>query len=84
MPLHADEEAHQLSYLQKHLGNTLSLLAYSAEAEGDDSLFEVVIFVHANSADSYKAINDEGMPMYQRPFMKGKLYIHFNVDFQIL
>lgn len=32
-------------------------------------------------ADSYKAINDEGMPMYQRPFMKGKLYIHFTVDF---
>ncbi|KAL7127058.1 hypothetical protein ABFS83_14G228900 [Erythranthe nasuta] len=31
--------------------------------------------------DSYKAINDEGMPMYQRPFMKGKLYIHFNVEF---
>ncbi|EEF46534.1 dnaJ protein homolog [Ricinus communis] len=30
---------------------------------------------------SFKAINDEGMPMYQRPFMKGKLYIHFNVDF---
>lgn len=32
-------------------------------------------------ADSYKAINDEGMPMYQRPFMKGKLYIHFTVEF---
>ncbi|TQE05620.1 hypothetical protein C1H46_008753 [Malus baccata] len=32
-------------------------------------------------ADSFKAINDEGMPMYQRPFMKGKLYIHFNVEF---
>jgi DnaJ family protein A protein 2 len=31
--------------------------------------------------NSYKAINDEGMPMYQRPFMKGKLYIHFNVEF---
>lgn len=31
--------------------------------------------------DSFKAINDEGMPMYQRPFMKGKLYIHFSVDF---
>ncbi|KAG8653712.1 dnaJ protein homolog 2 isoform X2 [Manihot esculenta] len=29
----------------------------------------------------YKAINDEGMPQYGRPFMKGKLYIHFNVDF---
>lgn len=29
----------------------------------------------------YKAINDEGMPMYQRPFMRGRLYIHFSVDF---
>jgi len=28
-----------------------------------------------------KAIDDEGMPMYQRPFMKGKLYINFSVDF---
>ncbi|CAO2833054.1 unnamed protein product [Amaranthus hypochondriacus] len=31
--------------------------------------------------DSFKAINDEGMPMYQRPFMKGNLYIHFTVEF---
>ncbi|OMO77018.1 hypothetical protein COLO4_25394 [Corchorus olitorius] len=31
--------------------------------------------------DSFKAINDEGMPVYQRPFMKGKLYIHFTVEF---
>ncbi|XP_076957350.1 dnaJ protein homolog [Bidens hawaiensis] len=31
--------------------------------------------------DQYKAINDEGMPMYQRPFMRGKLYIHFNMEF---
>ncbi|WCJ22967.1 hypothetical protein M5689_005024 [Euphorbia peplus] len=29
----------------------------------------------------YKAINDEGMPQHNRPFMKGKLYIHFNVEF---
>lgn len=29
----------------------------------------------------FKAINDEGMPIHQRPFMKGKLYIHFSVDF---
>ncbi|KAJ7536398.1 hypothetical protein O6H91_12G067800 [Diphasiastrum complanatum] len=29
----------------------------------------------------YKCINDEGMPHYQRPFMKGALYIHFAVDF---
>lgn len=32
-------------------------------------------------ADSFKAINDEGMPMYSKPFMKGKLYIHFTVEF---
>ncbi|GAA0158658.1 chaperone [Lithospermum erythrorhizon] len=31
--------------------------------------------------DQYKAVDDEGMPMYQRPFMKGKLYIHFTVKF---
>ncbi|KAH6767496.1 DNAJ-like protein 2 [Perilla frutescens var. hirtella] len=31
--------------------------------------------------DSYKAINDEGMPQYQRPFVKGQLVIHFIVDF---
>nr|AAB86799.1 putative [Arabidopsis thaliana]prf//2118338A AtJ2 protein [Arabidopsis thaliana] len=31
--------------------------------------------------DSYKAISDEGMPIYQSPFMKGKLYIHFTVEF---
>ncbi|KAF3627578.1 Chaperone protein dnaJ 3 [Capsicum annuum] len=31
--------------------------------------------------DQFKAINDEGMPVYQRPFMKGKLYIHFIVEF---
>ncbi|KAB1199565.1 hypothetical protein CJ030_MR2G020352 [Morella rubra] len=31
--------------------------------------------------DSFKGINDEGMPVYQRPFMKGKLYIHFTVEF---
>jgi DnaJ family protein A protein 2 len=29
----------------------------------------------------FKAINDEGMPSYQWPFMKGNLYIHFSVEF---
>ncbi|KAG8367935.1 hypothetical protein BUALT_Bualt16G0124400 [Buddleja alternifolia] len=38
VPSQADEEAHQLSYLQKHLGNILSLLADSTEGEGDESL----------------------------------------------
>ncbi|KAG8371879.1 hypothetical protein BUALT_Bualt12G0008800 [Buddleja alternifolia] len=38
MPSQADEEAHQLSYLRKHIGNILSLLADSADGEGDESL----------------------------------------------
>ncbi|KAH9537002.1 hypothetical protein CY35_16G029500 [Sphagnum magellanicum] len=29
----------------------------------------------------YKAISDEGMPHYQRPFMRGMLYIHFSINF---
>lgn len=31
--------------------------------------------------DQYKAINDEGMPHHQRSFLKGRLYVHFNVEF---
>ncbi|XP_021748656.1 dnaJ protein homolog 2-like [Chenopodium quinoa] len=31
--------------------------------------------------DQYKAINDEGMPHHERPFMKGRLYVHFTVEF---
>ncbi|KAJ7548408.1 hypothetical protein O6H91_07G010700 [Diphasiastrum complanatum] len=29
----------------------------------------------------FKAVHDEGMPQYGRPFMRGSLYIHFSVDF---
>uniref|UniRef100_A0A7N1A642 TBCC domain-containing protein 1 n=1 Tax=Kalanchoe fedtschenkoi TaxID=63787 RepID=A0A7N1A642_KALFE len=35
MPSQADEEAHQLSYLQKHMGNILSLLVDAGEGEGE-------------------------------------------------
>ncbi|KAK9125460.1 hypothetical protein Scep_014306 [Stephania cephalantha] len=38
MPSQVDEEAHQLSYLQKHLANVLSLLAESVEGEEEESL----------------------------------------------
>ncbi|KAJ6425885.1 hypothetical protein OIU84_026460 [Salix udensis] len=38
MPSQADDEAHQLSYLQKHMANILSLLAESVEVEGQESL----------------------------------------------
>jgi TBCC domain-containing protein 1 len=35
MPSQADEEAHQLSYLQKHMANILALLAEPVEGEGE-------------------------------------------------
>ncbi|KAJ4885076.1 TBCC domain-containing protein 1 [Raphanus sativus] len=38
MPSQADDEAHQLSYLQKHLANIISLLAEPVEGEGEDAL----------------------------------------------
>ncbi|PPE01413.1 hypothetical protein GOBAR_DD01556 [Gossypium barbadense] len=38
MPSQADEEAHQLSYLQKHLANILSLLSEHMEGESEESL----------------------------------------------
>ena len=31
--------------------------------------------------NSFKAVYDEGMPTYQSPFQKGKLFVHFNVKF---
>ncbi|XP_074269073.1 uncharacterized protein LOC141592349 [Silene latifolia] len=38
MPSQTDEEAHQLSYLQKHLANIITLLAEPIDGEGDESL----------------------------------------------
>lgn len=38
MPSQTDEEAHQLSYLQKHMANILSLLAEPVEGESEESL----------------------------------------------
>jgi hypothetical protein len=45
MPSQADEEIHQLSYLQKHMANILTLLADSVEGEGDDSLVRSLFFL---------------------------------------
>ena len=39
------------------------------------------LYIVHKLADQFKAIDDEGMPMYQRPFMRGKMYIHFTVEF---
>ncbi|KVI03518.1 CARP motif-containing protein [Cynara cardunculus var. scolymus] len=51
MPSQADEEAHQLSYLQKHLGNIISLLADSVE--GEDSLLLRVLTEHPKSLQPF-------------------------------
>jgi hypothetical protein len=44
MPSQADEEAHQLSYLQKHMANVLTLLADSVDGEGDESMVSIKTF----------------------------------------
>uniref|UniRef100_A0A804MS65 Chaperone protein dnaJ 3 n=1 Tax=Zea mays TaxID=4577 RepID=A0A804MS65_MAIZE len=54
------------------------------QCKGDKVVPEKKVFEVVVEKDSFKAINDEGMPMYQRPFMKGKLYIHFSVEFSDL
>lgn len=38
MPSQADEEAHQLSYIQKHLSNMISLLAEPGDGEGEEAM----------------------------------------------
>ncbi|GJS05244.1 DnaJ protein [Tanacetum coccineum] len=48
--------------------------------KGDDIFVEHTLSL-TEALYQFKAINDEGMPMYQRPFMRGKLYIHFTVEF---
>jgi spore maturation protein SpmB len=45
MPSPTDEEAHQLSYLQKHIANIISLLAEPVEGQGDDSLVCAKLFL---------------------------------------
>jgi len=59
MPSQADEEAHQLSYLQKHMANILTLLAEPVEGEGEESLVCFVNIVHCvPCAPCYISLND--------------------------
>ncbi|KAG5238097.1 seed maturation protein [Salix suchowensis] len=39
------------------------------------------LLIKSKTGEVVKPDSFEGMPMYQRPFMKGNLYIHFTVDF---
>ncbi|KAL5225554.1 hypothetical protein ABZP36_012193 [Zizania latifolia] len=62
MPSQADEEVHQLSYLQKHMINILSLLADSVDREGDESMvLTIETFEHLGFLLQFS----EGTPLSQ-------------------
>ncbi|XP_071724363.1 uncharacterized protein [Rutidosis leptorrhynchoides] len=66
MPSQADEEAHQLSYLQKHLGNILSLLGEPVEGEGEESLVLTMEgFEHLGFLIQFGDKGSEGAPLSQ-------------------
>ncbi|CAI8602209.1 unnamed protein product [Vicia faba] len=47
MPSQADEEAHQLLYLQKHMANILSLLAEPGESQGEGKESQVGLLIYS-------------------------------------
>lgn len=66
MPTQADEEAHQLSYLQKHMANILALLSDSIEGEGEDSLILTLEkFVRLEFLIQFGDKRSEGVPLSQ-------------------
>ncbi|XP_010548390.1 PREDICTED: TBCC domain-containing protein 1-like [Tarenaya hassleriana] len=66
MPSQADEEAHQLTYLQKHLSNILSLLAEPMEGEGDESLvLSMDGFEHLGFLVQFGDKGSDGAPLGQ-------------------
>ncbi|GAB4851553.1 hypothetical protein Ancab_030956 [Ancistrocladus abbreviatus] len=66
MPSQADEEAHQLSYLQKHLANILSLLAEPVEGEGEESLvLPMERFEHLSFLIQFGERGSGGIPLSQ-------------------
>ncbi|KAK6941899.1 Tubulin binding cofactor C-like domain [Dillenia turbinata] len=66
MPSQADEEAHQLSYLQKHMANILSLLAEPVEGEGEESLvLTMERFEHLSFLIQFGEKGPEEIPLSQ-------------------
>ncbi|KAL8142914.1 hypothetical protein V2J09_015946 [Rumex salicifolius] len=66
MPSQADEEAHQLSYLQKHLANILTLLAEPVDGEGESALvFPMDRFEHLGFLIQFGERGSEGIPLHQ-------------------
>jgi DnaJ homolog subfamily A member 2 len=47
----------------------------------DDRVLEVSSQGHVIKPDSWMVIRGEGMPVHGRPYEKGNLYIHFDVEF---
>ncbi|KAJ8645223.1 hypothetical protein MRB53_006971 [Persea americana] len=66
MPSQADEEAHQLSYLQKHITNILALLAEPVESEDDESLILTLErFEHLGFLIQFSGKGSEVIPLSQ-------------------
>lgn len=66
MPSQADEEAHQLSYLQKHMANILSLIAESTEGDGEESLvLSLERFEHLGFLVLFGEKGTQGVPLSQ-------------------
>ncbi|OVA06660.1 CARP motif [Macleaya cordata] len=66
VPSQADEEAHQLSYLQKHLANILSLLAEAVEGNAEESLvLTLERFEHLGFLIQFREKGAERIPLSQ-------------------
>ncbi|MBA0676711.1 hypothetical protein Goari_018176 [Gossypium aridum] len=66
MPSQADEEAHQLSYLQKHLANILSLLSEHVEGESEEFLvLNMEGFEHLGFLIQFGDKGSGGVPLSQ-------------------
>ncbi|KAJ0987079.1 hypothetical protein J5N97_005435 [Dioscorea zingiberensis] len=66
IPSQSDEEAHQLSYLQKHMANIIALLAEPVEGEGDESLvLTSERFEHLGFLIQFGEKGCEGIPLSQ-------------------
>ncbi|CAJ2671359.1 unnamed protein product [Trifolium pratense] len=65
-PSQADEESHQLSYLQKHMANIVSLLAEPVEGESEESLVLTMDrFEHLGLLIQYGDKGSEGSSLSQ-------------------
>jgi len=70
-------------FLEKNINLTEALCGMKFSVTHLDKR-QLLISTHEGEVikpNSFKAVYDEGMPTYQQPFNKGRLFIHFNVKF---